>query len=162
MDVSPSICPHYHVNGGREGEEGHVATGETPHMLPSGVAFPPPPYFQPCLSVLNQSQHPPGPKFRGGDVPPPIQSLEKATGSSAVNKGGPHPRPRLPRLSLAPWPSAMAAPASPAPGPRLARWVLGCRQGMVGGVTAQGVGTEHPESISCLWVTAPLSGVDRR
>lgn len=42
MDVSPSICPHYHVNGGREGEEGHAAAGETPHMLPSGVMCCPP------------------------------------------------------------------------------------------------------------------------
>lgn len=43
MDVSPSICPHHHVNGGREGQEGHVVEGESPpHMLPSGVACPPP------------------------------------------------------------------------------------------------------------------------
>lgn len=34
MDVSPSICPRYHMNGEWEGEEGHVATGDTPpHVL---------------------------------------------------------------------------------------------------------------------------------
>lgn len=42
MHVSPSICPHYHVNSGREGEEGHVVAGEITHMLPSGLVCAPP------------------------------------------------------------------------------------------------------------------------
>lgn len=99
MDVSTLICPHYHVNGGREGEEGHVAAGEIAHMLPSGLVCASPQPLQPCLSTLNQRQHAPGPEFRGGEVPPPIQSLEKATGSGVVNKGGPcHDSPPLPSV----------------------------------------------------------------
>lgn len=94
--------------------------------------------------MLNQRQHTPGPEFRGGEVPPPIQSLEKATGSVVVNKGGPCHGPRLSRLSLAQWPSAVAAPANLAPSPRQIHWVLGSRQGVVGSARTSGVGSRTP------------------
>lgn len=135
-----------------------------PHVPIWGSMLSPPP-LQPCLSMLNKRQESPGPKFRGGEVPPPIQSLEKATGSGAVNtgRGGTLSRsPPLPSVSH-PWPSAVAAPASPAPSPGLARRVLGSRQEVAGGgVGARGVGAEHPKLISSLWGSAPLSVVGRR
>lgn len=122
MDVPPSICPHYHVNGGREGEGGHVAAGQTPHMLPSGAARVPPP----CLGALNPSQDspPPAPNRgrRGSHLP--FSALKRLQGPALLTRGDPSPIPASPVCpsppSLLPSHSpgyGVAAPGGDAGGP---------------------------------------------
>lgn len=151
MDVSPSICPHYHVNGGREGEEGHVAARETPHMLPSGLACVPP--TAPALfeGVKPVPAPPPAPNSGEERYHPLFRALKRLQGPALLTRGDAVPGPASPvcpsHRGLLPW---------------LARWVPGSGKGGGGAVRTQGVGAEHPESISCLWGTAPLSGAGRR
>lgn len=108
MDVPPSICPHYHVNGGREGEGGHVAAGQAPHMLPSGAARVPPP----CLSALNPSQDspPPAPNRgrRGSHLP--FSALKRLQGPALLTRGDPSPIPASP---VCPSPPSLLPPHSP-------------------------------------------------
>lgn len=125
MDVSPSICPRYHINGRWEGDEGHVATGDTPHMFPSGVARPAPPSFQPCLGVLNQLQQPPAPNSAEEGHHPLFRALKRLQGPALLTRGDMVPVPASP---VCPSPSAVAAPAKLVPGSRLTRWMLGSRQ----------------------------------
>lgn len=137
MDVSPSICPHYHINGGWEGEEGHVATGDTPHMFPSGVACPPPPSFQPCLSVLNQLQQPPASNSAEERYHPLFRALKRLQGPALLTRGDMVPVPASP---VCPSPHGLLPRqrGQARSGSRLTRWVLG--PGQRSGRGASGLG----------------------
>lgn len=100
MDVSPSICPHYHINGGWEGEEGHVATGDTPYMFPSGVARLPPPSFQRCMSLLNQLQQPPASNSAEERYHPLFRALKRLQGPALLTRGDMVPVPAPPVCPL--------------------------------------------------------------
>jgi len=124
MDVSPSICPHYHANGGREGEEGHVAAGETPHMLPSGAACRSPQPSSPERVKPAPTRTPPAPNSGEERYHPPFRALKRLQGPALLTRGDAVPVPASPvcpsLLGLLPWPRQPAP--LPAPG-----WHAGCR-----------------------------------
>lgn len=97
-------------------------------MFPSGVARPPSPSFQPCLSVLNQLQQPQAPNSAEERYHPLFRALKRLQGPALLTREDMVPVPASP---VCPSPQAFCR-GSASQARSGSRWALGSGGGRAG------------------------------